>query len=115
MPSHDVSPGRRVLSLEELIREHNSEYHAWWEDQVAEAAGVADHSAYHTRTRIAGKVGLLVDPGAHDNLIGGHTCELMRKQLQSTAKERKLDRPLVVSGVGKGQRPLSPCRVLSRQ
>ena len=40
MPSHDVSPGRRVLSLEELIREHNSEYHAWWEDQVAEAAGV---------------------------------------------------------------------------
>ena len=44
---------------------------------------------------------MLVDPGAHDNLIGGITAEQMCNDLKSELKLRSMNRPLPVEGVGK--------------
>ncbi|OLP76419.1 hypothetical protein AK812_SmicGene43651 [Symbiodinium microadriaticum] len=79
---------------------------AWWESPVddpkaeAKQAGLCD--IYHERTRVHGKVGLLVDPGAHDNLCGSNTMELMADQLGCQVEAKELSRPLNVQGVGKG-------------
>eukprot|EP00435_Cladocopium_sp_Y103_P055360 s894_g18.t1 len=75
----------------------------WWEvsekpdDEIRNA-----ESSYHLRTRRRdGTVGLLVDPGAHDNLIGGLTAQQMCNELQSRLHLRSMDKPLPVEGVGK--------------
>ena len=43
----------------------------------------------------------LVDPGAHDNLIGGLTAQQMCSELQSKLHLRAMNKPLPVEGVGK--------------
>ena len=48
----------------------------WWEATASPAEKSSDPVLHHAHTRIAGQVGLLVDPGAHENLIGSETCEL---------------------------------------
>ncbi|CAE7415795.1 unnamed protein product [Symbiodinium sp. CCMP2592] len=75
----------------------------WWEMESFESmAQTACAGMYHLRTRIAGKVGLLVDPGAHDNLIGGNTSQLLAEQCATTASQGTLSKTLSVAGVGSG-------------
>ena len=72
----------------------------WWEvDEQRD--GEALGSAYHMKTRFPdGRVGLLIDPGAHDNLIGAETLQKLTNQV-GPHSERPLTRPLSVEGVGK--------------
>ncbi len=55
---------------------------------------------YHLKTRINGVVGLLVDPGAHDNLIGERTLQALGKQAGHPVQLTPLDQPRSVEGVG---------------
>ena len=74
----------------------------WWEtESLDNVLTNACSGMYHLRTRIAGKVGLLVDPGAHDNLIGGNTAQLLEKQCGAKATMSALTSTLNVAGVGK--------------
>ena len=77
----------------------------WWEtdspgtnNQVS-----ADQScAYHLRTRSkSGQVGILIDPGAHDNLVGSITAKDMAEQNGVALAEKTMDKSLPVEGVGK--------------
>ena len=57
---------------------------------------------FHTMTCLDdGTIGLLVDPGAHDNLAGSRTFEHLGNQIGARINHRLLDMPLNVSGVGK--------------
>ena len=54
-------------------------------------------SSYLLRPRLrSGSVGLLVDPGAHDNLIGELTAQQMCQELSTELEYRSLDKPLPV-------------------
>ncbi|CAE7553939.1 RE2 [Symbiodinium sp. CCMP2456] len=90
---------RTTLQLQTML-------YPWWEtgtedvgasESVGQSAGV-----YHERTRVKGKVGLLVDPGAHDNLVGDRTMKLLSSQVKCKPAIRPLERPLSVQGVGNG-------------
>ena len=78
-----------------------SSYWPWWERIPREAgSGTAYHSV---RTHMPdGRIGLLVDPGAHDNLAGEATMRLLSRQVCGDTEypQKHLDRPLQVSGVG---------------
>ncbi|CAJ1416652.1 unnamed protein product [Effrenium voratum] len=70
----------------------------WWESGQSKQA---THQTYHLRTRIRnGEVGLLIDPGAHDNLVGEGTMLQMASQVNSQIHNQKLNRALDVEGVG---------------
>ena len=69
----------------------------WWDG----ASGPDQPQVFHARTRIDGRVGLLVDTGAHDNLVGSVTLDDLPKKVGAQAHQRNLDRVLPVSGVGK--------------
>ena len=75
----------------------------WWEVSEKPDDEIRNtESSYHLRTRRRdGSVGLLVDPGAHDNLIGGLTAQQMCSELQSKLHLRAMNKPLPVEGVGK--------------
>eukprot|EP00435_Cladocopium_sp_Y103_P046747 s730_g13.t1 len=78
----------------------------WWEVDALKDDDAGQKSAtegtYHLRTRLrSGAVGLLVDPGAHDNLIGEITAKQMCNELNTKLESRTLDKPLPVEGVGK--------------
>lgn len=77
----------------------------WWEVDSSKNDGSqkpAAEGSYHLRTRLrSGAVGLLVDPGAHDNLIGELTAKQMCQELNAKMETRSLDKPLPVEGVGK--------------
>ncbi|CAE7314416.1 RE2, partial [Symbiodinium necroappetens] len=78
----------------------------WWEtgteDVAASESAGQPTGVYHERTRVKGKVGLLVDPGAHDNLVGDRTMKLLSSQVKCKPSIRPLERPLSVQGVGNG-------------
>ena len=85
------------------------EGYPWWEryydgvDTTAEGGGAG--GVYHFRTRLRGnRVGLLIDPGAHGNLIGSETAARLEQQTESIGarSSRPLHRPLSVEGVGNG-------------
>ena len=46
-------------------------------------------------------VGILVDPGAHDNLVGDRTLKAMSEQAKSSPVMRPLAQSMSVEGVGK--------------
>ena len=75
----------------------------WWETgsvDVGSGDGAGQPTGvYHERTRVKGKVGLLVDPGAHDNLVGDRTMKLLSSQVKCKPAVRTLERPLSVQGV----------------
>ena len=75
----------------------------WWEVSEKPEENVLNlEGSYHLRTRRQnGTVGLLVDPGAHDNLIGGATAQQMCDELKAGLHLRSMDKPLPVEGVGK--------------
>ena len=78
------------------------EYHPWWEVVESSRAGsnVVSYHSIRTCTR-NGRVGLLVDPGAHDNLAGEFTMRKLENQLGTRARLKVMDHPLNVSGVGR--------------
>ena len=87
-------------------RERDADGHSypWWEvdGMKEEDVSRANSQIYHLRTRRQnGAVGLLIDPGAHDNLIGGRTVEQMCDELQTALVQRSMNKPLPVEGVGK--------------
>ena len=73
----------------------------WWEIDSDSSRSHASVPTYHSRTNVDGRIGILIDPGAHDNLAGEETIRLLEMQLGTRAKPRVLDSPLHVSGVGK--------------
>ena len=72
----------------------------WWE-AFSVGQKVVKNVTYHLRTRIQGIVGLLVDPGAHDNLVGDRTLAAMADQSGEQPVTRPLQQPMAVEGVGK--------------
>lgn len=98
-----VSVSQSTAPKKKLVLSDLLDYpdYPWWETMTSGKTQAVDPMSYHVRTRINGQVGLLVDPGAHDNLIGSETCELMAEQLRTTVTSKQLNKPLVVSGVGK--------------
>ena len=53
-------------------------------------------------TCVGGRIGILIDPGAHDNLTGEEKpFRMLEMQINTRAKPRILSSPLHVSGVGK--------------
>ena len=87
---------RSVLELSSLLQ------HAWWEgDDHEDCASKEVAGLYHQRTRLEGnRVGLLVDPGAHDNLVGGLTADRMAEQVGTPNKQLRMSKSLQVEGVG---------------
>ena len=78
----------------------------WWESESqAKNNAATTGMSYHLRTRSKnGAVGLLIDPGAHDNLVGSITAEQMCEQTGLPLEEQTqqtMDRALPVEGVGK--------------
>ena len=110
--SHLAMPDHRTLSSSESDRREDerrrntiqlsSLLFPWWETDVAETRVPIDGSHYHLKTRVEGKVGLLIDPGAHDNLIGGNTSRLLAEQCMTKPREGQLTKRLSVAGVGSG-------------
>ena len=76
----------------------------WWECKADSASlAVSDgQGIFHLRTRRHdGTVGLLVDPGAHDNLAGSLTLDQLSKEVGCKLKKGQMSTPLPVEGVGK--------------
>ena len=81
----------------------------WWEtsydvdaNESAPARPFVNARNFHTMTCLDdGTIGLLVDPGAHDNLAGSRTFQHLGNQIGTRVSSRRLDMPLNVSGVGK--------------
>ena len=76
---------------------------AWWEVVEDWNPAPDGNPSYHAvRTTLRnGQIGLLIDPGAHDNLAGETTMRQIESQLGVRCKLKALDMPLNVSGVGK--------------
>lgn len=77
----------------------------WWE-----VNGILDPDnvryLHSVRTTLCdGRIGLLVDPGAHDNLAGEITMRNLEAQLRTRARPKILDEPLSVPGEGKESQP----------
>ena len=88
---------RTTLRLAELLSGYSNQSMTWWET----GSGLTYHSL---RTQLHdGRIGLLIDPGAHDNLAGETTLRLLSQQLTGATQfeEKSLSRPLNVSGVGR--------------
>ena len=97
-PTQAQERSRTTLQLQTLL------YGTWWE-AIDGTRGPVEHSdacCFHQKTRVKGRVGLLIDPGAHDNLCGSLSMDLMSKQLKCPTKKRVLSKPLNVQGVGNG-------------
>ena len=76
----------------------------WWEMVREDNPNINQgRPTYHSMRTCTpdGRSGLLVDPGAHDNLAGSETIEAIEQQLRTHARKKLLDEPLHVSGVGK--------------
>ena len=110
-PPSQPGPSAEELERQRTVLQLNSLLMAWWEtDDVSRAevewaspqAGASDSNVYHLRTRLSdNRPGLLVDPGAHDNLVGDRTASRMEEIVGVEAKSLRMNKPLSVEGVGK--------------
>ena len=113
IPKHPP-PTRRGPNADEIERNRtvvqlNSLLMAWWEADdesstydAAPTGGANDAKAYHLRTRLVNdRPGLLIDPGAHDNLVGERTAQRMQEIVGVKARSLRMNRSLSVEGVGK--------------
>ncbi len=74
----------------------------WWEVDDQQQPVTDGSGVFHLRTRRHdGTVGLLVDPGAHDDLAGSCTLDQMAHEVDSKLKKSLMTNPLPVEGVGK--------------
>lgn len=104
--SSTVSEPTRRAAFPHSGRAEDAASFPWWE---VEDGATCDRqtqpqigAAYHLRTRRKdGTVGLLIDPGARDNLIGSVTARQMCQELASKLQERQMDKSLPVEGVYK--------------
>ena len=97
---------RAVVQLSSLLC-------AWWEtDEQGDAGSVeatlpadviSSGATYHMKTRLEGdRPGLLVDPGAHDNLVGSETVKRMGEVTGLPDRLLRMTKKLNVEGVGSG-------------
>ena len=85
----------------QVTRDLSSLLYPWWEVSSPKASKSSE-SVYHLRTRLKGdRVGLLVDPGAHDNLAGEDTMQRLGQQVGCSPEVSGLSKKLMVEGVGK--------------
>ena len=99
-PRSSASSASQPSAPAEQGRSDRGSYWPWWERHPGEPT---TRRSYHSRTNLPdGRIGLLVDPGAHDNLSGEVTMRLLSRQVSGhdDYPEKHLDRPLQVSGVG---------------
>ena len=74
----------------------------WWPAVQGEAASTA---VYHQSTVLPGHNALLIDPGAHTNLVGLRWVQQMQAKAQQAGRvpsQSRLQEPLTVQGVGQG-------------
>eukprot|EP00438_Fugacium_kawagutii_P024626 Skav212826 [mRNA] locus=scaffold2466:561:3704:- [translate_table: standard] len=107
-----------TLQLADLLHkvpggQPSSGYNTWWE--LYEHLTHDNRTVFHSARTVTndGRIGLLVDPGAHDNLVGEHTMQLLERQLQAPSRMKRLDSQLVVSGVGKESQTAQYARSVS--
>ena len=95
---------RNVLGLSQLLhgsaRGPGSGFHfPWWHSDNPVSM------TYHAKTRLkGGKAALLVDPGAHGNLVGSETMAQLVAQAATfghTSRRKRLSKQMSVEGVGK--------------
>ena len=110
-PATSSTPAPSRSMLEMAGAAHGSRgFFPWWSDALSNAdLEVAERETFLIRTKIEGQYreGLLVDPGAHDNLIGNLTAKrfivcIERAGLGHLVKWTQLKKPIPVSGVGNG-------------
>ncbi|CAE7335652.1 HRD1B [Symbiodinium sp. CCMP2592] len=74
----------------------------WW---PAAREGAASAAVYHQATMLPGHNALLIDPGAHTNLVGLKWVQQMLEKAQRAGRmpsQSRLQEPLTVQGVGQG-------------
>ena len=103
-------------------QEHSGSF-PWWEtaydmdssDPVPPTPFIGARN-FHTMTCLDdGTIGLLVDPGAHDNLAGSNTMKHLASQIGVNAIHRRLELPLNVSGVGKDSQRATDAMIVEFQ
>ena len=100
-PPERQAPTVDQLDRQQTVLQLSSLLHAWWEGENNPSDTPSATGVYHERTRPAGnRVGLLVDPGAHDNLVGGLTATRMEAQVGIPNKQLRMTKSLQVEGVG---------------
>ena len=86
-------------SWSQITRQDQQQFFTWWQCEINDAC-------YHGNTRLAdGRQGLLIDPGAWNNLVGENWAqEMARKALMAGHKpqQNRMDRAMCVAGVGVG-------------
>ena len=103
-PSSSKTSAKETAARKQVVKELSSLMYPWWEVTSA----TAEISTYHLRTRLTGnRVGLLVDPGAHDNLAGASTMQRLGEQIGVTPRASGLSKKLTVEGVGKDSQQAS--------
>ena len=110
-PPTQRGPNAEELERQKTVLQLNSLLMAWWEgsEETSPDASASciegasgESRAYHLRTRLPdNRPGLLVDPGAHDNLVGDRTAKRMEEVVGIPAKQLRMDKALNVEGVGK--------------
>ena len=91
-----------AASRRQVVKDLSSMLYPWWEVVDVPAGSTSDAAVFHLRTRLAGdRVGLLVDPGAHDNLAGENTMRRLSEQVSKSPVVSGLTKQLTVEGVGK--------------
>ena len=110
-PPSRRGPGAEELERQKTVLQLNSLLMAWWEGSEGTSPAASSNcvegalnesKAYHLRTRLPeDRPGLLVDPGAHDNLIGDRTASRMEEIVGVPAKQLRMNKALNVEGVGK--------------
>ena len=108
----DIERQKTVLQLHSLLM-------TWWEAEGRSFNASAHNpeastQMYHLKTRLEGnRPGLLVDPGAHDNLVGGQTAARMQETVGIGSKTLRMDKSLSVEGVGKSSQSASTAQRLA--
>ena len=91
-------PDRSVGQNEPSAARPRSSMFPWWEVDDPPLTPLI----YHLRTRRRnGSVGLLIDPGAHDNLTGDQTADQMCDEVGCKMNKKPMNQHLPVEGVGR--------------
>ena len=112
--SHDDQADRaqQMHAISSILRPRTPQHYYPWGPRMVELdismnGGGGDAEYWHSRARLKGqdREGLLIDPGAHDNLTGDawvHRVQAILKKHNMDVDEVTMDRSLTVEGVGAG-------------